>query len=50
MFGNYTSLAASIPVEEYQGRLLQDSKGNRTQGRPTSSLIVPREPFDAATV
>ncbi|KAI5424956.1 cellulose synthase-like protein D5 [Lathyrus oleraceus] len=49
-FGNSTSLAASIPVAEYQGRLLQDSKGNGTQGRPAGSLAVPREPLDAATV
>ncbi|KAI4349706.1 hypothetical protein L6164_010267 [Bauhinia variegata] len=44
-FGNSTSLVASIPVAEYQGRLLQG-----TQGRPAGSLAVPREPLDAATV
>ncbi|XP_050908672.1 cellulose synthase-like protein D5 [Lathyrus oleraceus] len=49
-FGNSSSLAASIPVAEYQGRLLQDSKGNGTQGKPVVSLAVPREPLDAATV
>ncbi|GAU11266.1 hypothetical protein TSUD_342570 [Trifolium subterraneum] len=49
-FGNSTTLAASIPVAEFQGRLLQDSKGNGTQGRPAGSLAVPREPLDAATV
>ncbi|KAF5726349.1 Cellulose synthase-like D5 [Tripterygium wilfordii] len=49
-FGNSTSLAASIPVAEFQGRLLQDSQGNGNQGRPAGSLAVPREPLDAATV
>ncbi|KAK7396931.1 hypothetical protein VNO78_18094 [Psophocarpus tetragonolobus] len=49
-FGNSTSLAASIPVAEYQGRLLQDLQGRGTYGRPAGSLAVPREPLDAATV
>ncbi|TYI51057.1 hypothetical protein E1A91_D12G148600v1 [Gossypium mustelinum] len=49
-FGNSTSLVASIPVAEYQGRLLQDMQGMRNQGRPAGSLAVPREPLDAATV
>ncbi|KMT05916.1 hypothetical protein BVRB_7g164970 [Beta vulgaris subsp. vulgaris] len=49
-FGNSTSLAASIPVAEYQGRLLQDLHGKGNQGRPAGSLAVPREPLDAATV
>ncbi|KAJ4839172.1 Cellulose synthase-like protein D5 [Turnera subulata] len=49
-FGNSTSLAASIPVAEYQGRLLQDLQGKGNQGRPAGSLAVPREPLDAATV
>lgn len=51
MFGNSTSLAASIPVAEYQGRPLQELQGDGgTQGRPAGSLAVPREPLDAATV
>ncbi|GMI98860.1 CELLULOSE SYNTHASE LIKE D5, cellulose synthase-like D5, SALT OVERLY SENSITIVE 6 [Hibiscus trionum] len=49
-FGNSTSLAASIPVAEYQGRLLQDVQGKGNNGRPAGSLAVPREPLDAATV
>lgn len=49
-FGNSNSLAASIPVAEYQGRLLQDLQGKGKQGRPAGSLAVPREPLDAATV
>lgn len=49
-FGNSTSLAASIPVAEYQGRLLQDLQGKGYHGRPAGSLAVPREPLDAATV
>uniref|UniRef100_I1NBA2 Cellulose synthase-like protein D5 n=1 Tax=Glycine max TaxID=3847 RepID=I1NBA2_SOYBN len=49
-FGNSTSLAASIPVAEYQGRLLQDLQEKGTQGRSAGSLVVPREPLDAATV
>ncbi|CAJ2631962.1 unnamed protein product [Trifolium pratense] len=49
-FGNSTTLAESIPVAEYQGRLLQDSNGNVTQGRPPGSLTKPRETLDAATV
>ncbi|KAL5996280.1 Cellulose synthase-like protein D5 [Asimina triloba] len=48
-FGNSTSFVASIPVAEYQGRLLQDLQGVK-QGRPAGSLAVPREPLDAATV
>ncbi|RDX92133.1 Cellulose synthase-like protein D5, partial [Mucuna pruriens] len=49
-FGSSTYLAASIPVAEYQGRLLQDLQGKGTHGRPAGSLAVPREPLDAATV
>ncbi|GAB2281685.1 Cellulose synthase-like protein D5 [Dionaea muscipula] len=49
-FGSSSSLAASIPVAEYQGRLLQDLQGKGYQGRPAGSLAVPREPLDAATV
>jgi len=49
-FGNSSSLAASIPVAEYQGRLLQDLQGKGNHGRPAGSLAVPREPLDAATV
>ncbi|KAJ6873399.1 cellulose synthase-like protein D5 [Populus alba x Populus x berolinensis] len=49
-FGNSTSLAASVPVAEYQGRLLQDLQEKGKQGRPAGSLAVPREPLDAATV
>ncbi|KAG6524762.1 cellulose synthase-like protein D5 [Zingiber officinale] len=48
-FGSSATLVASIPVAEYQGRLLQDMPGVR-QGRPAGSLAVPREPLDAATV
>ncbi|KAG6531828.1 cellulose synthase-like protein D5 [Zingiber officinale] len=48
-FGSSATLAASIPIAEYQGRLLQDMPGVR-QGRPAGSLAVPREPLDAATV
>ncbi|KAG0475786.1 hypothetical protein HPP92_015472 [Vanilla planifolia] len=48
-FGNSTLLAASIPVAEYQGRLLQDVPGV-VHGRPAGSLAVPREPLDASTV
>ncbi|CAI0551268.1 unnamed protein product [Linum tenue] len=46
-FGNSTSLTSSIPVAEYQGRLLQELQ---VHGRPAGSLAVPREPLDAATV
>ncbi|KAM6541487.1 hypothetical protein CsatB_005934 [Cannabis sativa] len=49
-FGNSTTLVASIPVAEYQGRLLQDVQGKGNQGRPAGALSVPREPLDAATV
>ncbi|XP_039114391.1 cellulose synthase-like protein D5 [Dioscorea cayenensis subsp. rotundata] len=48
-FGSSATLVASIPVAEYQGRLLQDLPGVR-QGRPAGALTVPREPLDAATV
>ncbi|XP_077218485.1 cellulose synthase-like D5 [Tasmannia lanceolata] len=48
-FGSSTTLVASIPIAEYQGRLLQDLQGV-IQGRPAGSLAVPREPLDAATV
>uniref|UniRef100_A0AB38Z7E5 Glycosyltransferase 2 family n=1 Tax=Paeonia suffruticosa TaxID=45171 RepID=A0AB38Z7E5_PAESU len=47
---NSTTLAASIPVVEYQGRLLQDLQGKGNQGRLAGSLAVPREPLDAVTV
>lgn len=49
-FGNSTSLAASIPVAEFQGRLHQDLQGKADLGRPAGSLAVPREPLDASTV
>ncbi|KAH9605587.1 hypothetical protein KSS87_004836 [Heliosperma pusillum] len=49
-FGNSTSLAASIPVAEYSGRLLQDLQGKGNNGRPSGSLAIPREPLDAASV
>lgn len=49
-FGNSNSFVASIPVAEYQGRLLQDIQGKGKQGRLAGSLAVPREPLDAATV
>ncbi|KAF5178486.1 Cellulose synthase-like protein [Thalictrum thalictroides] len=49
-FGNSTTLAASIPVAVYQGRLLQELLGKGCQGQPAGSLAVPREPLDAATV
>nr|CAD1816925.1 unnamed protein product [Ananas comosus var. bracteatus] len=48
-FGSSAILLASIPVAEYQGRLLQDLPGVR-HGRPAGTLAVPREPLDAATV
>ncbi|CAL1393452.1 unnamed protein product [Linum trigynum] len=46
-FGNSTSLTSSIPVAEYQGRLLQELQ---VHGRPVGSLAIPREPLDATTV
>ncbi|XP_010522811.1 PREDICTED: cellulose synthase-like protein D5 [Tarenaya hassleriana] len=49
-FGNSNSFVASIPVAEYQGRLLQDLQGKGKNSRPAGSLAVPREPLDAATV
>ncbi|XVF80625.1 hypothetical protein PTKIN_Ptkin15bG0088900 [Pterospermum kingtungense] len=49
-FGNSTSLVASIPIAEYQGRLLQDLQGKGNRGRPADSLVVPREPLDIVTV
>ncbi|RWR94241.1 cellulose synthase-like protein D5 [Cinnamomum micranthum f. kanehirae] len=50
-FGSSTTFLASIPVAEYQGRLLQDLvPGGIQQGRPAGSLAVPREPLDAPTV
>ncbi|KAK8968527.1 Cellulose synthase-like protein D5 [Platanthera guangdongensis] len=49
MFGSSSILGASIPVAEYQGRLLQDLPGTHN-GRPAGSLAVPREPLDASTV
>ncbi|CAN1352954.1 Cellulose synthase-like protein D5 [Linum perenne] len=53
-FGTSTSLASSIPVAEYQGRLLQEGNSfnshNNNHGRPAGALAVPREPLDAATV
>ncbi|KAJ3681358.1 hypothetical protein LUZ60_015847 [Juncus effusus] len=48
-FGSSATLAESIPVAEFQGRLLQDMPGTH-QGRPAGALAVPREPLDAATV
>ena len=49
-FGNSTILAASIPVAEYQGRLLQDLQGRGTHGRTAGSLALPREALDVSTV
>lgn len=49
-FGNSEIFVASIPVAEYQGRLLEGLQGRSKQGRPAGSLAVPREPLDAATV
>ncbi|CAN6468577.1 unnamed protein product [Victoria cruziana] len=48
-FGNSTTLVASIPLAEYQGRLLQEQDGVKL-GRPAGALAKPREPLDAATV
>ncbi|CAL4906114.1 unnamed protein product [Urochloa decumbens] len=48
-FGSSATFVASIPVAEYQGRLLQDTPGAH-HGRPAGALAVPREPLDAATV
>nr|ACF82274.1 unknown [Zea mays] len=48
-FGSSATFVASIPVAEYQGRLLQDTPGAH-QGRPAGALAVPREPLDADTV
>ncbi|MQL89350.1 hypothetical protein Taro_021919 [Colocasia esculenta] len=48
-FGSSSTLVASIPVAEYQGRLLQELQGVR-HGRPAGSLVIPREPLDAAIV
>ncbi|KAL6638427.1 hypothetical protein ACP70R_023922 [Stipagrostis hirtigluma subsp. patula] len=48
-FGGSATFVASIPVAEYQGRLLQDTPGAH-HGRPAGALAVPREPLDAATV
>ena len=44
-FGDSTILAASIPVAEQKGRLLQDLQGRRTHGRPAGSLSLRREAF-----
>ncbi|KAK3139980.1 hypothetical protein QOZ80_5AG0393560 [Eleusine coracana subsp. coracana] len=49
-FGASATFVASIPVAEYQGRLLQDTPGAAHAGRPTGALAVPREPLDAAAV
>ncbi|ERN16829.1 hypothetical protein AMTR_s00057p00116410 [Amborella trichopoda] len=49
-FGNSDSLLESIPVAEFQGRLVQDGHGSTKEGRPAGSLAVPREPLDAAAV
>ncbi|KAL6847407.1 hypothetical protein ACP4OV_023260 [Aristida adscensionis] len=48
-FGGSAAFVASIPVAEYQGRLLQDTPGAH-HGRPAGALAVPREPLDAAAV
>ncbi|CAM0949615.1 unnamed protein product [Alopecurus aequalis] len=48
-FGSSGTFVSSIPVAEYQGRLLQDMPGVH-HGRPAGALAVPREPLDAATV
>ncbi|XP_057964309.1 cellulose synthase-like protein D5 [Malania oleifera] len=49
-FGNSISLVNSIPVTEFQGRLLEDLSGRGNQGRPAGSLTVPREPLDSAAI
>lgn len=48
-FGGSATFVSSIPVAEYQGRLLQDMPGVH-HGRPAGALAVPREPLDADTV
>ncbi|KAF9604303.1 hypothetical protein IFM89_005629 [Coptis chinensis] len=40
-FGNSTTVVASIPKAEYQGRLLQELQGKGSHGRPAGSLAVP---------
>ncbi|KAL0547532.1 hypothetical protein IC582_017470 [Cucumis melo] len=49
-FGNSTSLAASIKVVEFQGRLLQELESKGNQGCPTDSLTATQVPLDVATV
>ncbi|KAA0044399.1 cellulose synthase-like protein D5 [Cucumis melo var. makuwa] len=49
-FGNSTSLAASIKVVEFQGRLLQELESKGNQGRPTDSLTATQVPLDVATI
>ncbi|KAH7315675.1 hypothetical protein KP509_21G060900 [Ceratopteris richardii] len=48
-FGSSTTLVASIPVAELEGRPLSDYAGT-TNGRPSGLLTSAREPLDAATV
>ncbi|RYQ78857.1 hypothetical protein Ahy_Scaffold9g108604 [Arachis hypogaea] len=48
-FGNYTMLAESIPIAEFQGRPLADHPAVK-YGRPPGALRVPRDPLDATTV
>ncbi|XP_078436531.1 cellulose synthase-like D5 [Wolffia australiana] len=48
-FGGSRALVESIPVAEFQGRLLQGTAG-ALRGRAAGSLAAPREPLDAAAV
>ncbi|CAM6100571.1 unnamed protein product [Calypogeia fissa] len=47
-YGNSMAFIESIPVTEFQGRLLSE-KGN-PHGRPIGALTAPREKLDATTV
>ncbi|KAL9675026.1 hypothetical protein QQ045_003225 [Rhodiola kirilowii] len=50
-FGNSKILIQSIPVAEYQGRLLDGIHRNKNyQGRRSGSLVVPCEPLDSSAV
>lgn len=50
-FGNSVSLVNSVPVTEFQGRLVDGVSGRGGgQGRPAGSLAVPREALDAAAI
>uniref|UniRef100_A0A7N0TTC7 Uncharacterized protein n=1 Tax=Kalanchoe fedtschenkoi TaxID=63787 RepID=A0A7N0TTC7_KALFE len=51
MFGNSKTLIQSIPVAEYQGRLLDGIHRNKNyQGRRSGSLVAPRAPLDSSAV